>query len=643
MDAIHARSVAGFASALEDAERRVREAERARDAAIRERDALAGERDALAGERDALAGERDVTAQALAERTKERDDSDAARRQLALEKKALENETELLLQRVAELTKKLADATDTDRQLALSLEIKRLQRRLDDRNEALFGTSSERRGHEGEDDEPSGDEEQKKKGKKKAKRRGPRPQPKLKRTPQLHLIDDEELEGGCDMCSGDLGLMEGQTEDSDKITARRPVYEIIVVKKQKYRCEDCKHIVTAPGPKPFMPGGRYTEDFAVQVAIDKYVDHLPLNRQAQRMARRGLEVTRQTLCDQLERLYILLVPTLMVLHERILQAALVYADETTWRVMGKGRSKKWWVWVLSDGQAVYFQVVPSRGNAAGRQLLRDYAGWVMADDYSVYNSLEQERTKQGGCVQVMDEEGKVIALPTPDFILLTCWMHARRYFVKAARYHDEAERALDIIAKLYLVDREAKEQAERKVQLEVEAGDPEAQSRYDEYLMAARRSLRAERSRPLIDELDAWRKSQKPMPGSALDEALAHLDKIWAKLILVLDDPRIPLDNGLAERLVRGPVLGRKNFQGSRSETGTRVAALFYSLLSTCRLMAIDPHAYLIEATRRAIANRKSVFLPHDYRDMLREEEEVKKAAKGGDGAEGEGEGEGDS
>ena len=71
----------------------------------------------------------------------------------------------------------------------------------------------------------------------------------------------------------------------------------------------------------------------------------------------------------------------------------------------------------------------------------------------------------------------------------------------------------------------SQEQAERRVQQECDAGDPEAQSRYDEYLMAARRSLRAERSRPLIDELDAWRKSQKPMPGSALDEALVHLDR----------------------------------------------------------------------------------------------------------------------
>ncbi|MBC8423618.1 IS66 family transposase [bacterium] len=359
-----------------------------------------------------------------------------------------------------------------------------------------------------------------------------------------------------------------------------------------------------------------------------HVDNLSLNRQVTRMARRGLEITTQVLCDQLERLYILLVPTLIVLHERILQAVLVQADETTWRVMGTGGSKKWWVWTISDGEAVYFQIVPSRGKAAGRQLFRDYAGTVMADDYAVYTALEKERTRQGGRVQVIDGS-TIITLPTPDYVLASCWAHARRYFVKAARYHDEAEQALDLIDALFHIEQEAQEQARAKVALARKAGDADAEQAYTDHLMEARRRLRNERSREVVAELDAWRKEQRPMPGSAMDEALNHLDKIWPRLILFLDDPRIPLDNNLSERQVRGPVLGRKNFQGSRSETGTRVAALFYSLLATCRLMGIDPHAYLLEAVRRAVKDRKSVFLPHDFRDMLHEQKLAEPAEEG--------------
>jgi transposase len=49
-------------------------------------------------------------------------------------------------------------------------------------------------------------------------------------------------------------------------------------------------VVTAPGPEKLIPGGRYTVEFAVEVAVGKYTDHLPLERQVRMMAREGLEV-----------------------------------------------------------------------------------------------------------------------------------------------------------------------------------------------------------------------------------------------------------------------------------------------------------------------------------------------------------------
>ncbi len=278
VDAIHVRSTASVIDALEAAEHRIREAERARDAAIRERDALAREHDA--------------TTQALAARTKERDDSDAARKQLAMEKRALENETEVLLKRLSELTTKLAAAEDTDRQLALSLEMSKLQRRLDERNKALFGSRSERRPRSSEDGQ------KKKKKRKKRTRSGPTPQPKLERSVQLHLLSEEQCSGGCDKCSGDFEPMEGQFEDSERITVKRVRYEVRVDRQQKYRCKVCKHIVTAPKPKSFMPGGRYTEEFAVKVAVDKYAlcpaAHKTCNAESTIMRRR-LAASRLTM------------------------------------------------------------------------------------------------------------------------------------------------------------------------------------------------------------------------------------------------------------------------------------------------------------------------------------------------------------
>ena len=73
-------------------------------------------------------------------------------------------------------------------------------------------------------------------------------------------------------------------------------------RRQKYACSCGSCIETALGPDKLVPGGRYSIDFAIYVAISKYCDHLPLERQVRMMARDGLVVTSQTLWDQIEHL-----------------------------------------------------------------------------------------------------------------------------------------------------------------------------------------------------------------------------------------------------------------------------------------------------------------------------------------------------
>jgi transposase len=84
----------------------------------------------------------------------------------------------------------------------------------------------------------------------------------------------------------------------------------------------------------------------------------------------------------------------------------------------------------------------------------------------------------------------------------------------------------------------------------------------------------------------------------------------WDRLSRFLGDARIPLDNNATERGIRGPVVGRKNHYGSKSRRGTEVAAIFYTLLETAKLVGIDPAKYLREA---ALADaRREVVLPAD-------------------------------
>jgi len=85
----------------------------------------------------------------------------------------------------------------------------------------------------------------------------------------------------------------------------------------------------------------------------------------------------------------------------------------------------------------------------------------------------------------------------------------------------------------------------------------------------------------------------------------------WSGLTRFLEDPEVPLDNNATERALRAVVLGRKNYLGSRSKRGMRVAGLFYSLLDTAKICGVDPRAYLVRAVRQAIEEPGSVFLPH--------------------------------
>jgi transposase len=111
---------------------------------------------------------------------------------------------------------------------------------------------------------------------------GPKAQPALPRREQIFELP--ETERTCTVCEGQLQEM-GVTEDGEEITVLSRRYEIVLNRRKKYRCRCNANVVTAPGPAKLIPGGRYSAAFAVEVAVAKYADHMPLERQAAAMAR----------------------------------------------------------------------------------------------------------------------------------------------------------------------------------------------------------------------------------------------------------------------------------------------------------------------------------------------------------------------
>jgi len=470
----------------------------------------------------------------------------------------LEAENDRLHARLQSLTKELAEAKGTEAE-RLQLELDLLREQLHQRNQALFGTSSEKRRRSAETP-PKAPAPQ--------RGHGPTPQPTLPVEEVIFELD--EADQMCPKCGGALTEMAGQFEESEVVDVVEREFKLVREKRQKYACGCGECIETALGSTKPVAGGRYSLAFATTVAADKYEDHAPLARQVRQMARVGLQVSSQTLWDQTLGLSRHLVPSYEALRKFVLEDGVVGVDETPWPLLGKGKTKKWWVWGLGRPEAVYYRIAPSRSAQELKSLLGSYRGVAMCDGYAAYPAFAKER------------DG-------PDrLVLANCWSHVRRKFVEAQASYPVAEEMLELIGQLYAVEKEADSDPERRA------------------------ALRRLASQPVIDEIQAWLLSQRALPASSLGKAITYTSKLWSGLTVFVDDPRVPLDNNGLERALRGIALGRKNHYGSKSQRGTEVAAIYYSLIESAKLVGVNAREYLEEAARRAIDSPGTATLPHE-------------------------------
>jgi hypothetical protein len=180
-------------------------------------------------------------------------------------------------------------------------------------------------------------------------------------------------------------------------------------------------------------------------------------------------------------------------------------------------------------------------------------------------------------------------------------MHSRRYFVKALDAGD-ARAAIPIAAFKTLYDVEASARG---------------------MLPEARGAERQRRARPVYDELITWCNTYRPTepPSSLLGKAIQYLLNHRIALTRFLDDGRLPIDNGIVERLHRRPAITRRNFLFAGSHAAAERAAIAYSVLATCALLDIDPTEYLADVLPRlargvVIARDIPLMMPAAWRDQ---------------------------
>lgn len=485
----------------------------------------------------------------------------------------LQQHNRVLTQQVTELVAELAKARGDSTYQQMRLE--GLERQLAKLTKQVFGHSSEQRTPSTEPTGASGKGDDKDAEKKKQRGHGPTPQPKLPVIEVEHRLDDADKT--CPTCGGGLEEMAGQYEEHEEIDVIPLRFVIKRHKRKKYRCRCGACIETALGPDKLVAGGRYGVNFAIYVAISKYCDHLPLERQVRMIARDGLVVTSQTLWDQIEQLAWIVESAMPRLLSYVFGHAVIGADETTWELMGKkaGEGKSWYVWVFRVESAVYYTI---RGGRSARMVEELFVGQsfvLMCDGYDAYATLSNKY---------------------PRVALAHCWAHVRRAFIEVEKTSPElCAEVLDLIGELYAIEKKCRGTE-----------------------VADRKKARDEQSRLVIERIVEWvyKAIPKCLPESGMRKAIGYMINMWPGLVLFLDDPNIPLDNNGTERAARGPVLGRKNHYGSRSLRGTEVAATFYSLVESAKLNDLEPRLYLRVAVRAGLRH-ETVPLPHEVKALL--------------------------
>jgi transposase len=395
-------------------------------------------------------------------------------------------------------------------------------------------------------DEPAAPAE--KKAKRQQRGHGPTDQSALPRVSLRCELPDGERE--CAACHGTLKPLAGQSESSEMIDVVELQYQVVEVERQKYVCGCGGAVETAPGPARAIEGGRYSLRFAIKVAFDKYVAHLPLERQARLMAHHGLNVTSQTLWDQCSAILDLLEPTYDALFALLRASPVVGVDQTSWPDLEDSSLPPWQMWCLTAPGIVYHQ------------------GWVVADALGTHQAGARE---------------------CRGLRLAACWAHVLRRFRDAVVDFPEAHFMLAWIQDLYAIDARAADMAERG-------------------------RLRSTESRAVTEKMKLWMRDTPALKTTSLGSAIRYTLGIWDRLTLFLDHAEVWLDNNRTERGLRGPVIGRRNHFGSKSARGTQVAAIMYSLVESAKAAGIDPIAYLTEVATRAQRSPGAVLLPADLR-----------------------------
>jgi transposase len=317
----------------------------------------------------------------------------------------------------------------------------------------------------------------------------------------------------CPCCGGTrLSKLGEDVTETLEVVPRQ--WKVIQHVREKFSCRDCETIDQAPAPFHVVPRGWAGPGLLAMILFEKYGQHQPLNRQAERYTRKGVPLSLSTLADQVGACCVALRPLQERLVAHVLAAERLHGDDTTVPVLAKGKTVtgRCWTYVRDDRPfggrappAALFFYSRDRSGEHPRQHLANWSGILQADAYGGYGKLYDA------------ERG-----PAP-ILEASCWAHARRKFYEVADIAAAARRkaqrhASQTISPIAL---EAVQRIDALFDIERSINGPSADQRL---------AVRQEQSAPLVAALEAWMREErrKLSRHSDVAGAIDYMLKRWA-------------------------------------------------------------------------------------------------------------------
>jgi transposase len=381
--------------------------------------------------------------------------------------------------------------------------------------------------------------------------------------------DLAEVEKLCPCC-GETRRRIG-CETSEQLEFVPAVLKVIEHRRWKYACRRCEEqVIIAPVPDKPIAKGLPGPGLLSSVVVSKYADHLPLYRLEDVFARSGVELSRSTLCRWAMQAAAILELVYQAMIARVRASDSIHTDDTPVPVLDaslpKTRTARFWVY-CGDWRNPFtvYDYTTSRKRDGPVEFLKSFEGYLHADAFAGYDGIYAA----GSVKQVL------------------CWAHARRKFYDARTVQpDVAHVALAFMARLYRVERDAKELM-----------DPDGLDSEQAWLTwhGQRLELRQQHSLPLLAEFRQWLQATEHivLPKSPIGQALQYVLPRWDGLVRYCENGALSIDNNLSERSVRPVAIGRKNYLFMGSDNGGKAAAILYSIMASAKANQVEPFAYV--------------------------------------------------